>query len=86
MNAHPGRREGSAATVAGFLASIAVFASLIGTVYRPARVIPVAIVVALIALGMGGRHQRLAILAVVVAAVAWVVGMTVAIAFNKPLF
>ena len=88
MSSYPGERErqGASATVAGFLASAALFVSLIGIVYRPVRLIPAAVIVALIALGMGGRHQRLAALALAVAVVAWVVGMTVAVAVGHPLY
>jgi hypothetical protein len=79
-------REPASSAVAGFLAAIALFISVIGVVYRPVRLIPFAVVVALIALGMGGRHQRLAAFALAVAVVAWVVGMTVAVAVNHPLY
>jgi hypothetical protein len=79
-------REGASATVAGFLASAALFVCLIGVVYRPVRLIPAAIVVALIALGMGGRHQRLAVIALAVGVVAWIVGMTIAVAVEHPLY
>jgi hypothetical protein len=72
--------------IAGFLAALALFVSLIGVAYRPVRVIPAAVIVALIAVGMGGRHQRLAAFAVAVAAVAWVVGMTIAVATSNPLW
>jgi hypothetical protein len=80
------QREGSSATIAGVLAATAMFVSLIGIAYRPARVVPVAVVVALVALGMGGRHERLAWFALAVAGVAWLVGMTVAITVNHPIF
>jgi len=80
------QREGASATVAGFLASAALFVSLIGVVYRPVRLIPAAVVVALIALGMGGRHQRLAAIALAVCVVAWIVGMTIAVAVEHPLY
>ena len=86
MSSYPERREGASATIAGFLAAFAIFVSLIGVVYRPVRIIPAAVLVALIALGMGGRHQGLAIFAVAVTSVAWLVGMTVAIVVNHPLF
>jgi hypothetical protein len=79
------RREGASATIAGVLAATAMFVSLIGIAYRPARVVPVAVVVALVALGMGGRHERLAWLALAVAGISWLVGMTIAIAVNHPI-
>src|SRR5881396_4240020 len=72
--------------VAGFLASVALFASFIGLAYRPVRIIPFALVLALIASGMGGRHQRLATAALGVGAVCFVVGMAVAVITNNPVF
>jgi hypothetical protein len=82
----PERHDRPADTVAGFLAALALFVSLIGVVYRPVRVIPAAVVVALVALGIGGRHQRLAAFALAVTAVAWVVGMTVAATTGNDLW
>ena len=86
MSTYQGQREGASASIAGFLATLAIFVSLIGIAHRPARLIPPAIVVALIALAMGGRHQRLAVFALIVCGVAWLVGMTVAVSVNHPLF
>ena len=80
------RRERPAEAVAGFLAAASVAVSLIGIAYKPVRTIPIAIVVALVALGIGGRHQRLAELAVAAGAVAFVVGMTVAVATQSALW
>lgn len=86
MSVLPDERARPSETVAGFLASAALFVSLIGIVYRPVRLIPAATIVALIAVGMGGRHQRLAAFAVAVSAVAWVVGMTIAVVTENPLY
>lgn len=80
------RRDRPAEAVAGYMAAAALFVSLIGLVYRPVRVVPVAIVVALIAAAIGGRHHRLAVLALGVGAVAWLVGMTIAVATNRALY
>ena len=79
-------RERPAEAVAGFLAAASVAVSLIGIAYKPVRTIPIALVVAFVALGIGGRHQRLAELAVAVGAVAFVVGMTVAVATQSALW
>jgi hypothetical protein len=86
MSAVPGERARPSESVAGFLAAVALFVSLIGIAYRPVRLIPGAVVVALVAVGMGGRHQRLAAFALAVAAVAWVVGMTIAVITSNPLY
>ncbi len=72
--------------VAGFLASLALFVSLLGIVYRPARVIPVAIIVALIAARMTERHGKLAGWAVGVGAASFVVGMGIAVLTRNPLY
>jgi hypothetical protein len=73
-------------TVAGFLAAAALFVSLIGVAYRPARLIPVAIVVALVSARMTERHSRLAAWAVGIAIVCWTLGMTVAVVTENPLY
>lgn len=86
MSAVPEERRRPSESVAGFLAAVALFVSLIGIAYRPVRLIPGAVVVALVAVGMGGRHQRLAAVALAVAAVAWVVGMTIAVITSNPLY
>ena len=80
------RRERPSETVAGILAATAIFVSLVALAYKPVRVAPAAFLVALLAAGMGGRHSRLAAFAVAAAAVAWVVGMTIAIATNRALY
>ena len=86
MSAVPEERGRASESVAGFLASLALFVSLIGIAYRPVRLIPGAVIVGLIAIGMGGRHQRLAAFALAVTAIAWVVGMTIAVATGRPLY
>jgi hypothetical protein len=45
-----------------------------------------AILVALIAAAMGGPQQRLAAGALVIATVCWIVGMTLAVMFEQPLW
>ena len=82
-------RERSAATdtIAGLLAVASIVLSGIGMGFglllqldaRPARVVPVAILLALIAARMSARHQTLALRAALFGGFAWVVGMTVAV-------
>jgi hypothetical protein len=79
-------RERPAEAVAGFLAAASVAVSLIGVAYKPVRTIPLAIVVALVAVAMGGRSQRLATFAVLTGAIAFVLGMTIAVATQRPLW
>jgi hypothetical protein len=75
-----------AQTVAGFIAAVAIFVSLIGVVYRPLRLIPFAILLALLATAIGGRHLRLATIAVVVGGVCLVVGLAMAVITSNPLW
>ena len=67
MSAHesdPAPGEGAASTVAGFLAALAIFAAAAGLVYYPGRVGAAAVVVALVAAGIGGFQRGLAAFAV----------------------
>jgi hypothetical protein len=82
----PESRENTAAQVAGYLAAASIAVSAVGLVYRPVRTIPVAIVVALIAVVMAGPSNRLPSLAVLVGGIAFVVGMTIAVATESPLW
>jgi hypothetical protein len=79
-----GRRP--AETVAGIIAAAALFVGVIAIFYRPVRLSPVALVVALIAAGIGGRHARLAAAAVAVISVGWVLGMIYAVVEDEPLW
>jgi hypothetical protein len=72
--------------IAGLLAALAIFVSLISIAYRPGRLVPAALLMALLATAIGGRHQRLAALAVAVGAVCFVVGMVLAVLTDNPLY
>ncbi|MBD0348142.1 MAG: hypothetical protein ICV59_03240 [Thermoleophilia bacterium] len=82
----PVERDRPADVVAGFIAAAALFAGLVAIVYRPVRVSPVALIVALVAVGIGGRHARLATIAVGVVASGWVLGMILSILADRPLW
>ena len=73
-------------TVAGLLASLSIFASASGSLYRPVRIIPFAILVALVAARMSARQQRLTGIAVATAVICWTVGMTIAVITENPLY
>ena len=75
-----------AEVVAGLLATFAIFASCVAVVYRPLRVTPPAILLALIAAAMGGRHERLAAWALGISAACFIVGTFFAILTNHPIF
>jgi hypothetical protein len=73
-------------TVAGYLASVSIFISLISLAWHPLRLVLPSIIVALIAAAMGGRHQRLAFAAVMIAAACFFFGMTIAVVTSRPLW
>jgi hypothetical protein len=79
-------RWSTADTVAGFLATISILASTLGLVYRPARIVPFAILIALIAARMSARNQALAGWAIAIGCVWWTLGMTIAVVAEKPLW
>jgi hypothetical protein len=80
------QRDRPAEAVAGIIAALALAVGLIAIFYRPVRLSPVALVVALIAAGIGGRHARLAAATVAVVSVGWVLGMIYSVLEDKPLW
>ena len=58
MTVSPASRPRDGLGRAGLMASLALFVSVIGIVHRPVRVIPAAILVALVAAVIGGRPAR----------------------------
>ncbi len=86
MSTTPYRQSRPAETVAGFLAAAAIFVSLVGVAYRPLRLIPFAILLSLIAVGIGGRNERLATYAVSIGAACFAIGLAVAVITSHPLW
>jgi hypothetical protein len=86
VSSAPYERTSPAETVASFLAAAAIFVSLTGIAYRPLRLIPLAIILALVATGIGGRATRLATWAVAIGAISFAVGMAVAVITSNPLW
>lgn len=86
MSTIESRGGGARETVAGLMATAAIFASLLGLAYRPARIIPFAVVMALVAARMTTRWSRLAGIAVIAGVVCWVLGMTIAVLTENPLY
>ena len=80
----PGHRR--ADSVAGFLCAFSLAVAGIATVRTPALLAPVAILLALVAARMSETHRRLAAWAVGLATAAFVVGMTVAVLTDAPLY
>jgi hypothetical protein len=79
-------RARPAETVASFLAAAAIFVSLMGVAYRPLRLVPIAILLALIASAIGGRATRLATWAVATSAACFTVGLAAAVLTSHPLW
>jgi hypothetical protein len=86
VSAQPQSRERPAEAIAGLLASLSIFASLIGVAYRPGRLIPSALLLALLAAALGGKYLRLAALAIGVGGACFVIGMTAAVITDHPLY
>lgn len=86
VSAQPAGRERAGEAVAGLLASLSIFTSFVGVAYRPGRLIPFALLLALLATAIGGRHSRLSAFAIVTGAVCFVLGMAVAVITNNPIF
>jgi len=82
--AESSRRPGE--WIAGMLAAFSIFASCIGVAYRPARLIPAAILLALLATGLGGRNARIATWAIAIGGVCFLLGMTVAVLTGNPIY
>ena len=72
--------------VAGLLAALAIFGSCLALAYRPVRVIPFTILIALVAAAIGGRHQRLAAYALGISGACFIVGTFFAIITNHSIF
>jgi hypothetical protein len=98
MSAIPDSRREGLDTFAGLLSAAAIFVGLLGATnidlsisgthleMRPVRIGLAAIALALVAAGIGGRHRRLATLAVGIAGFCWLVGMIVAVVTRRPVF
>jgi len=72
--------------VSGFLAVISLAASVLVLFWDPLRVSPFAILLALISAAMAPRDSRLPLIAVVFGAVAFVVGVTIAVTTSNAVY
>ena len=73
--------------VAGYLAVFAIFISGLAIVYRPVRLAPAAIVLALFAAALASeRHQRIVQIAIFAGIVGWLLGMAAAVVTDSPLW
>ena len=78
----------AAAIFLGVLGATDLHLSIAGTSVRmePVRVGVAAVILALIAAGIGGRHRKLAAIACVIAGAGWLLGMIVAVLTERPVF
>lgn len=81
-----GRDATPSQLAADFLATFALFAGLIGIVYTPGIVCTAAVIVAILAATIGGRDRWLVPFTVAVTGACWLVGMTLAVLLERPLF
>jgi hypothetical protein len=72
--------------VAGILAAGALFLGFVELAYRPFRLAPVALLIALIAAAMSREQQRLVAIAVGVIGICFVVGAAIAVITTHPLY
>ena len=78
-----GRR--TAETVAGYLSALAMFVSLVGLAWHPLRLILPALLISLIAAGMGSG-KRLQLAATMICAGCLFLGLTIAVITSHPLW
>lgn len=77
---------GTVEAVAGILAAAAIFVGFLELVYRPFRLAPAALLVALVAAVMSRQQQRLVGFAIAVILVCFLVGASIAVWLSKPLY
>ena len=81
-----GRDATPSQLAADFLATVALFAGLIGIVYTPGIVCTAAVIVAILAATIGGRDRWLVPFTVAVTGACWLIGMTLAVLLERPIF
>jgi hypothetical protein len=72
--------------LSGLFAAMGLFFSLLALAYHPLTVSVAACLLSLLSLLMSSRHEKLAGLALGVAGVCFVAGMTIAVLTDKPLW
>lgn len=82
----PEGRPSRTKIVGNYLSAFAIFAGLAALVYYPGRIGPGAVVVALVAAGLGSTVRGLSFAALLIAGGGFVGGMIVAVALERPIF
>jgi hypothetical protein len=72
--------------LSGLFAALALFFSLIALAYHPLTVSVAAFFLGLLSVLMSSRHERLAALALGVAGLCFIAGMSIAIVTDRPLW
>jgi hypothetical protein len=86
VSAQPSSTAGPGELVAAFLAVISIAGSALAIIWHPLRLIPFTVLLALVAVGMSPRGSRLPLLAVVIGALCFIAGMTIAVTTNNPIY
>ena len=86
MNAVPDDRQTPGEVMGGLLAAVSIFVSCASVVFHPLRLIVLSVILALLATAMAREDSRLPGIAVAVGTAAFVVGMTIAVTADRPLW
>lgn len=81
----PGRTRPSE-VVSGYLSALAIFSAAISVAWHPLRLSPLAMLLALVAAAMAGRNRSLALAGVMISALCFFLGLTVAVVTSRPLW
>jgi len=82
----PADRSQATHVVAGYLASISIFASLISLAWHPIRLLAPALLLALVSAGMTGRGNRLPFVAILTVAICFFLGMMITVITGRALW
>lgn len=82
----PSARGRTSETVSGYLATMAIFVSLVGIAWHPLRLILPSLLVSLVAAGMVGAGKRLQLASTMICAACLFLGLTVAVITSHPLW
>jgi len=82
----PSERRQTTENVAGYLAAISIFASLIALAWHPLRLLGPSLLIALISAGMTGRGKRLPFAAVLIGAACFFAAMTISVVTGRALW
>jgi hypothetical protein len=79
-------RQRPGEVVAGFLSALAIFVAAIGIAWHPLRLIPISMLISVVGAGMAPRGSKLGLAGCAIAALAFFLGMTIAVITSRPLW